>query len=312
MATCARSTFAVMTARLLSPLKTYIRREVNATVHGGAGMRLDRYQEPAGDPGLLGPDSVTWRVHADPPGMLMGGFASLMLQSLHPLAMAGVDQHSDFRTDPIGRLNRTAAYVMVTVFGSTEAAEAAIARVRKIHPYVTGIADDGRTYRADDPQLLTWVHVAEVRCFLAGYETFGAPRLSAAERDRYFAETAQLAHRLGAQDVPETAADVALYLERMRPELRASDAALEGIHFIKGYGRSRQERAAVRVLMNGAAALLPRWARAQLKLGRSNATVSLIDRPLAQAAGRGLRWAVQPSEIVGAAYRRMGLTAPRR
>jgi uncharacterized protein (DUF2236 family) len=300
-----------MTARLLTALKTYIRREVNARIHGSDGIRLDRYAGPAGDPGLLGPGSVTWRVHADAPGMLMGSFASLMLQSLHPLAMAGVDQHSDFRTDPIGRLNRTAAYVVATVFGSTEAAEAAIARVRKIHPYVTGTADDGRTYRADDPQLLTWVHVVEVRCFLAGYETFGAPRLSAAERDRYFGETAQLARRLGAEDIPETAAEVALYLDRMRPELRATDAALEGIHFITKYGRTRRERTAVRVLMNGAAALLPPWARASLELCRSSATVSLIDRPLAQAAGRALRWAVQPSEIVGAAYRRMGLTAPR-
>src|SRR5690348_8198315 len=101
-----------MTARhsgLLTPLKAYVQREVNATVHGAGGLHLERYSEPLGDPGLLGPESVTWRVHADPPGMLMGGFASLMLQSLHPLAMAGVDQHSDFRTDPIGRLNRTVA-----------------------------------------------------------------------------------------------------------------------------------------------------------------------------------------------------------
>jgi uncharacterized protein (DUF2236 family) len=299
-----------MTARLLGPLKHYIQSELNATVHGGGGLHLERYTAPAGDPGLLGPDSVTWRVHSDPPGMLMGGFASLMLQALHPLAMAGVDQHSDFRTDPIGRLNRTVAYVLSTTFGSTEVAEAAIARVRKIHPYVHGTADDGRLSRADDPELLTWVHIAESRCFLAGYETFGAPRLTAAERDQYFRETAGLSRRLGAEDVPETAADVALYLKRLRPELRATEAALEGIHFIKRYGRTRQERAAVRVLMNGAAAILPKWARDPLDLGRSETQVALIDRPLAQAAGRGLRWAVRPSEIVGAAYRRMGLEVP--
>ena len=299
-----------MTARLLAPLKTYVQREVNATVHGGGGLRLERYAGPAGDPGLLGPDSVTWRVHADPPGMLMGGFASLFLQSLHPLAMAGVDQHSDFRTDPIGRLNRTVAYVLATTFGSTEVAEAAVARVRKIHPYVHGVADDGRPYSADDPELLTWVHIAEVRCFLAGYETFGAPRLTYAERDRYFKETAGLARRLGAEDVPETSAEVARYLKRMRPELRVTEAALEGVHFIKGYGRTAQERWAVKVLMNGAAALLPVWARRPLELGRTEATVRLVDRPLAQAVGRGLRWALQPSEIVGAAYQRMGLVPP--
>src|SRR5947209_19601107 len=105
-------------------VKDYLRHEVTATVHGENGLRLEeRYSGPPGDPGLFGPDSVTWRVHADAPGMLMGGLASLMLQSLHPLAMAGVDQHSDFRGDPIGRLNRTVAYVLATSFGSTAVAE---------------------------------------------------------------------------------------------------------------------------------------------------------------------------------------------
>src|SRR2546426_9368031 len=108
-----------MTARLLKvsdtaparAVRDYVRREVTVTVHGTNGLGLERYTGPPGDPGLFGPDSVTWRVHADAPGMLMGGFASLMLQSLHPLAMAGVDQHSDFRVDPVGRLNKTVAYV---------------------------------------------------------------------------------------------------------------------------------------------------------------------------------------------------------
>jgi uncharacterized protein (DUF2236 family) len=298
-----------MTARVLQPLRHYIAREINATVHGG-DLHLERYNGPEGDPGLLGPDSVTWRVHSDPPGMLMGGFASLMLQSLHPLAMAGVDQHSDFRTDPIGRLNRTAAYVVTTTFGSTAAAEQAVARVRGIHPHITGTADDGRVYSAEDPELLTWVHIAEVRCFLAGYEAFGAPPLTPAERDQYFAETATLARRLGAKDVPETSAEVARYLRILRPELRATEAAIEGVQFIRGYGANRQERAAVRVVMNGAASLLPGWAREPLLLNRPDAVRLFVDRPLAQAAGRGLRWAVRPSAIVAAAYGRMGLTPP--
>ncbi|HEY1228348.1 MAG TPA: oxygenase MpaB family protein, partial [Ramlibacter sp.] len=269
-----------MTARLAKAAETaparvvrqYVRREVTATVHGDEGMHLERYSGPPGDPGLFGPDSVTWRVHADAPGMLMGGFASLMLQSLHPLAMAGVDQHSDFRKDPIRRLNRTVAYVVSTTFGSTAVAEAAIARVReRVHPHIHGIAPDGRRYSAEDPHLLTWVHVAEVRCFLAGYERFGAPPLTAAERDQYYWETAELARRLGARNVPESAREVAQYLRDMRPELQATEAAIEGIHFIRTYGATPQERAAARVLMNGAAALLPDWARDPLRLGRSDA-----------------------------------------
>jgi uncharacterized protein (DUF2236 family) len=282
-------------------------------VYGPEGLHLERFTEPAGDPGLFGPDSVTWRVHADAPGMLMGGFASLMLQSLHPLAMAGVDQHSDFRRDPVHRLNRTVEYVVATTFGGTAVAEAAIAHVRdRVHPHIHGTAPDGRPYSASDPHLLTWVHIAEVRCFLAGYERFGAPPLTPAERDRYFRETAEPARRLGARDVPESVAEVAQYLRDMRPELQATEAAIEGIHFIRTFGADPQERAAVRVLMNGAAALLPDWARDPLRLGRSDAARLLVDRPLAQAAGRALRWAMEPSQIVAAAYGRMGRTPPRR
>jgi uncharacterized protein (DUF2236 family) len=303
-----------MAARFPAParlVKNYLRREVNASVHGDQGLHLERYSGPPGDPGLFGPDSVTWRVHADAPGMLMGGFASLMLQSLHPLAMAGVDQHSDFRGDPIGRLNRTVAYVLATSFGSTAVAEAAIAHVRdRVHPYVRGTAPDGRAYSAQDPHLLTWVHIAEVRCFLAGYERFGAPRLTPAERDRYFGETAELARRLGAKDVPETVAEVARFLHDIRPELHATEAAIEGIHFIRAFGTNPRERVAVRVLMNGAAALLPDWARDPLLLGRSDAVRLFVDRPVAQAAGRVLRWAMEPSEVIWAAYGRMGLRPP--
>jgi uncharacterized protein (DUF2236 family) len=293
-------------------LKAYVRRELNANVHGSGGLRLrERYADPPGDPGLFGPGAVTWRVHSDAPGMLMGGFASLMLQSLHPLAMAGVDQHSDFRTDPLTRLNRTAAYVLSTTFGSREVAEAAVAHVRdRVHPRINGTAPDGRPYSAEDPHLLTWVHVAEVRCFLAGYERFGAPPLTPAERDEYYREVAVPARMLGARDVPESAAEVAQYLRDIQPELQATEAAIEGVHFIRNFGTNPRERAAVRVLMNGAAALLPDWAREPLQLGRSDAVRLFVDRPLAQAAARTLRWALEPSEVVGTAYTRMGLTPP--
>ncbi|MFE0462839.1 oxygenase MpaB family protein [Kitasatospora sp. NPDC058965] len=290
-------------ATLLEPLRARLLAEINATVHG-ADLHLERYDRPAGDPGLFGPDSVVWRVHGHPAGMLVGGFAALLLQSLHPLAMAAVSAHSDFRTDPTGRLHRTARFVTTTTLGSTAAAEEAIAAVRRIHPRVRGLAPDGRPYRADDPALLTWVHTAEVRCFLAGHQTFAATPLSPAECDRYLAEVTRVAERLGATGVPSSRAAVARYLARLRPELRVTPPALEVLGLLRRFGRSRRERLAVRLLTNAALGLLPPWARAELGVRRPWPVRACWDRPLARTGGRILVWACGPSQIRRAAHAR--------
>lgn len=282
-----------------------IRLKVLETVHGG-DLRLEGYGEPAGDPGLFGPDSVVWDVCANPAGMLTGGFSALMLQSLHPLAMAGVAEHSDYRSDPLGRLSRTARYVTVTAFGPTADAEAQIAKVRRVHTFVHGVAPDGTPYSAEDPALLTWVHVAEIRCFLAGYLTFGDRRLSAVERDRYVAETALLARRLGALEIPETVAQLDAYLARMRPLLRPTPAAVEAVGFLRDFGRDPVERAATRILMNGGISLLPDWARAQLGIRRPAAVRYLVDRPAVRLLGAVLVWACGPSEVAALARVRAG------
>lgn len=282
-----------------------IRLKVLETVHGG-DLRLERYEQPAGDPGLFGPGSMVWDVHAHPVGMLTGGFGALMLQSLHPLAMAGVAEHSDYRADPLGRLSRTARYVTVTAFGSTADAEAQIAQVRKVHTFVHGVAPDGTPYSAEDPELLTWVHVAEIRCFLAGYVAFGDRKLSPADRDRYVAETALLARRLGALEVPSTLAELDAYLERVRPQLRPTPAAVEAVGFLRGFGRDRMERATTRILMNGGISLLPDWARAQLGIRRPAPVRYLVDRPAVRLLGAVLVWACGPSEVAAAARVRSG------
>ncbi|MFI6156271.1 oxygenase MpaB family protein [Kitasatospora sp. NPDC051170] len=290
-----RTPVAAVRARLLA--------EINATVHGD-DLHLERYDRPAGDPGLFGPSSMVWRVHGHPAGMLVGGFAALLLQSLHPLAMAAVDAHSDFRQDPTGRLHRTARFVSTTTLGSTEAAERAIAAVRRIHPRISGTAPDGRPYRADDPHLLTWVHTAEVVCFLAGYQAFARTPLTAAECDRYYAEAALVAERLGAREVPRSRAEVRACLARLRPELAVTRPALEVLRLLRGFGRSRRERAAVRILTNASIGLLPPWARAELAVRRPRLVRAAWDRPLAGAGGRLLVWACGPSEIRAAALAR--------
>ena len=285
---------------MFEAVRTRIRLRVLDTVHAG-DLRLERFREPVGDRGLFGPDSVAWRVTAHPVGMLAGGFAALMLQSLHPLAMAGVAEFSDYREDPLGRLSRTARFVTVTVFGPTHEAEAAIARVRRVHAAVRGTAPDGRAYRADDPELLTWVHTVETYCFLAGYQAYSGNRLSPQDCDRYFAEAAVPAERLGALEVPRSAAEAAEYLERVRPLLRATPAALEAVGFLRGFGRDRLEHTAVSLLMNGGISLLPDWAGHSLAIRRPAPVRALLDRPAARLLGRVLLWACGPSEVAAAA-----------
>jgi uncharacterized protein (DUF2236 family) len=185
------------------------------------------------DLGLFGPDSVTWRLHADP-SMLIGGIRALLVQGLHPLAMAGVVQHSDFRNDPEGRLQRTTDYIMTTTFGDVASARAAAARVCAIHKRVSGVDDvTGRPYRADDPELLLWVHAAEVDSFLTAYRRYGG-RLSDADADRYVAEMVTAAQLVGlhAEDVPRSTRALREYLESMDDELLITEPAMDGMKFI--------------------------------------------------------------------------------
>ncbi|MEZ0065887.1 uncharacterized protein (DUF2236 family) [Streptacidiphilus sp. MAP12-20] len=287
-------------------LRERIRRQVYATVHG-QGLDLTRYDRPSGDPGLFGPDSVVWLVHGDLPGMFTGGIAALLLQSLHPLAMAGVDQHSLYREDPIDRLNRTAGFVTVTSYGSTTEAEAAIARVRRIHEYVRGTAADGRRYDAGDPDLLRWVHVAETTCFLAGYQRYARQPLTRAQQDRYFDEVALTAERLGATDVPRSLAEVHAYLREVRPQLAATEAALAAVTFLRTPGAlisAPGGAAALRILVDGAVDLLPRWAVAELGLPRPSALRTSADRASVRALAAVLRYGCEPSVVIETARAR--------
>lgn len=284
-------------------LRRRIGARLNATVHG-EDLRLERYRQPAGDAGLFGPRSVLWRVHCDTPGMLTGGIAALLLQSLHPLAMAAVDQYSDFRSDPLGRLNRTAGFVSVTSYGSTPAAEEAIARVRSLHTRISGTAPGGRPYSAADPHLLTWVHTAEATSFLRGYQVFGSAPLTPAEQDRYLAEAATVARRLGAEGVPASVCEVRAYFAGIRGELAPTEAALSATRFLRRFGDGPAENTAVRILFNGALSLLPPWAAQALELKRPFLVSSCLDRPAAQALGAVLRYGSRPSAILDAAYAR--------
>ncbi|HEY7272436.1 MAG TPA: oxygenase MpaB family protein [Actinoplanes sp.] len=187
----------------------------------------------SGDVGLFGPDSVTWKLHREPI-LLIGGLRSLYLQALHPRAVAGVAQNSGFRSDAWGRLNRTSDYVGTVIYGSTEQVEAAAGRIRRLHSRMS--ATDPRTgekFRIDDPDLLRWVHVAEVESFLTTARRAGL-RLTDDEVDRYYAEQLRAAELVGLDPatVPATASEVASYYDAMRPELGLTRDSVETALFL--------------------------------------------------------------------------------
>jgi len=214
----------------------------------------------AGDAGLFGPDSVTWRIHGDP-SMLIGGLRSLLVQALNPRAMAGVDQHSDFRVDPWGRLRRTSAYVAATTFGDTAEAEAAGAMVRAVHRRVVGTdPHTGLAYSAADPDLLAWVHIVEVHSFLVAYRRYGG-RISDVDADRYVAEMVRAAELVGLSpdDVPHDLADLRARLQAAPLEL--SDAAVRGMRFIMAPPMPALARPLYAIPSAAAVSLLPRKVR---------------------------------------------------
>lgn len=224
------------------------------------------YEHPTGDPGLFGPSSVTWRIHNDFCGMLAGGLCALYLQTLHPRALAGVWDHSNFREDLVGRLRRTTAFVGGTTYAPTGEAVAMIERVRHIHAQVTGIDEAGMPYAADDPDLLTWVHVSEMASFLAGFRAYGPMAVPDAVADAYFNETRRVAEALGARDVPGSVAALDAYMSDIIPTLAYTERTRVVLEVLADLdlpvplaGLSRD------MFLHAGAYLLPPWASRLLR-----------------------------------------------
>jgi uncharacterized protein (DUF2236 family) len=231
-------------------------------------------------------------VHGDS-AMFVGGIRALLLQSLHPLAMAAVAGHSDFRGDPWGRLQRTSYFLAVTTFGRASDAQQAIARVRAIHQRVTGTAPDGRPYAASDPHLLTWVHIAEADSFLRAHSRFGAHPLVQPERDAYVADLARIGAALGVPEPPLTEAELAARIEEYRPELAATAQAREAARFLLlNPPLPALARPAYGVLAAAAVSLLPGYARRLLWLPRLPVTEAAVIRPAGHAMVQAIRWAM--------------------
>jgi uncharacterized protein (DUF2236 family) len=280
-----------------TPVAQVRRRLGEAIFHRVAGDEGPRRRERIhGTPGprWFPYDSPIQRVHGDA-SMFIGGMRAVMLQSLHPLAMQAVAEHSGYRGDLWGRLARTSAFLATTTFATADDAEAAVAAVRRIHGRIRGTMPDGTPYSADDPHLLRWVHVAEIDSFLLAHQRYGARPLDQAGRDEYVDQAALVAERLGAERVPHTEAELREALAELRPELRATQEARDAIGWLVQHpDLPAAALPGYRLIVAAATELLPRWASDELGLRRHPVLERRVVPAVGRAVTRTIRWAMAP------------------
>jgi uncharacterized protein (DUF2236 family) len=275
-----------------------MRRRIGEGLFGlVAGPRGDRdrariHETPG--PRWFAEDRPVRRVHGDA-SMFVGGLRALLLQSLHPLAMAGVAEHSDYRGDPWGRLQRTSRFLAVTTYGTATDAQRAVNGVRAVHERVRGTAPDGTPYRAADPHLLRWVHIAEVDSFLECHQRYGRQPLDDAGCDGYVADMAVVAQALGVPDPPVNRAELAEQLAAYRPELRSTREAREAARFLLVQTPlPLLARPPYALLAATAVGTLPSWARWPLRLPYLPVTEATAVRLAGRTIVGGIRWVMTP------------------
>jgi uncharacterized protein (DUF2236 family) len=280
---------------MLSPVRRALVRQIRATFND---QSKGEKPVPASPDALFPMGSVVRRVHGDVTSMMVGGIAALLTQMLHPKALAGVWDHSDVDADMLGRLRRTARFIATTTYAHRDSALAAIANVKAIHEQVSGTAPDGSEYRATDPRLLAWVHVAGAINFLDGWRRYAEPAMSSADQDSYFAEYGEIARMLDADPVPRTRREAERLIEEFRHELSADERTQTFCDLVlKVPARSAAEIPIQALLMNAAVDLMPPFAREMHGLSRP------MLPPIVRGATYGLastiRWAFE-----GEHYRR--------
>jgi uncharacterized protein (DUF2236 family) len=285
-----------------------IRAEMGRRVRAMTGATGDArdFLQPAGDPGLFGPEAVTWQVHAHFVAMMTGGLSSLILQALHPRALAAVWDHSSFRTQLRARLGRTALFVATTTYGGTAAALQTLERVNRIHAHIRGTLPDGTPYVANEPELIRWVHLGETTSFLRAYQDLSLQPLRTDRQDLYFAEMAQIGERLGAHDLPLTRHQALTQLQAFRTELRVDERTRETIRLIENYPCAPSERPLVSLMVRAAFQMLPDWALELLQRQRTCAAEQAAVRTALQAMGASLAWAFADTGVAARAHQRVG------
>ncbi len=257
----------------------------------------------APDPGLLGPHSVSWRVIGDA-AAFVGGIRALIVQTAHPEVVAGVEQHSRYRTDPLGRLTRTSFYVTETTYGALPEVERAVAMVRGAHQPVRGRSERGKPYSAGNPAMAAWVHNVLTESFLAAYQAYGPEPLTTADADRFVEEQTRIGALLDADPLPTTAAELTAWVTD-HPALAPTADLRQAIGFLRRPPLSIPVKVGYKPLFNAAVVTLP---------PRLLDIVGLDPvwraRSVGAAVTRSLRWALGSSPSWHIALVRSGAPVP--
>ena len=244
------------------------------------------------DPGLFGPESITWKIMGDVSSFI-GGIRALLIQAAHPEVAAGVANHSTYRDDPLGRLSRTASYVTATAFGAMPEVEKSIKMVSSAHRPVVGTSSRGEKYSAGNPEMAAWVHNALIDSFLVSYQNFGPFLLKNEEADSYVYEQTNLGNLMKASPLPETAASLSCWLSE-NPKVGSSKEGAEAVSFLKKPPLPFFTRIAYKILFNAAVVTMPIELREAIGVNPkkgSKTAGNFLTKVLRYALGSSPAWA---------------------
>ena len=291
---------------MINALKNLALNAIGERVRGitGSTASLDDFALPKGDVGLFGPDSVAWQVHADFTAMMVGGLSSLIVQSLHPRALAAVWDHSDFRHKLKERLGRTAYFVAATTYGGEAMALNAIRRVNTIHASIRGVDLQGQPYVANEPELIRWVHMVEVTSFLAAYQHLAKQPLSPQECDKYICEMNRVACLLGAVNLPSTYLTTQRELLSFADKLSFDGRAQEILQIIKAYPVKFLDKPWLALILKCAFDVLPPWILKLIHQPPSCDVEQQITRLAIKATAEPVQWMLNQRGISAIARER--------
>jgi uncharacterized protein (DUF2236 family) len=271
----------------------------------GASSSLEAFKSPLRDPGLFGPQSVVWKVHADFSAMMVGGLSSLMIQALHPRALAAVWDHSNFREQLKARLGRTALFVASTTYGGVELATQSIQRVNAIHAKIEGLDLKGQPYKANEPDLLRWVHLIETVSFLNAYQHLALRPLSVADCNQYVVEMNKVGEMLGAVNLPTTLQDVQHAIGQYEPVLTFDHRTRETLESIENYSVGVTEKPFFALILQSSFDIMPQWLLGKIQRSTDGCLQINARRLALQLASQPVQWMLDEQGVCAVAKTRM-------